>query len=172
MMPYFLGATLRGHEEDPLQAGFDLEREMLEKAGLDLTAASQSDGAGGPAAAFTPDFMCRFLAYMAKRPSAAAFASALPLLGRDGTLWKVSTQSPAAGRVAAKTGTAVLYDALNRNLLVVGKGLAGYITTASGKKLAFAAFINHAPVASDISSVERVGDALAEIAAAIYESTP
>ena len=46
-MPYELGAHLakRGNA----QAGFDLERGFLEKAGLDLSGASQADGAGGSA---------------------------------------------------------------------------------------------------------------------------
>ena len=52
-------------------------REYLRKAGLDLSGATQGDGAGG-AAHFTPDFMVSYLAFMAKQPSFADFSRALP----------------------------------------------------------------------------------------------
>ncbi|HEX4826308.1 MAG TPA: D-alanyl-D-alanine carboxypeptidase/D-alanyl-D-alanine-endopeptidase [Candidatus Polarisedimenticolaceae bacterium] len=172
MTPYIVGATLRPKSEDLYQAGFDVEREFLVKAGLDLSSASQADGAGGPGAAFTPDFMCRYLAFMARSRSSTVFAQALPVLGRDGTLSTEMKDSPAAGHVAAKTGTARLYDALNRSSLLAGKGLAGYITTRSGKKLAFAAFINNAPIGSDIAAAQAVGGALAEAAEAVFEEVP
>jgi len=123
MTPYILGAALRPKDEDPYQAGFDFEREFLAKAGLDLTSASQADGAGGPGAAFTPDFMCRYLAFMTRQPSSEAFMRAIPVLGRDGTLANELRDSPAAGHVAAKTGTVRLYDALNRKSIVAGKFL-------------------------------------------------
>ena len=170
--PFVVGATLRPKDVDPAQAGFDLEREFLEQAGLDVTAASQSDGAGGSASAFTPDFMCRYLAFMATRPSFPLFQSSLPVLGRDGTLAGVLKDDPAAGHVQAKTGTAVVYDALNQKLHVHGKALAGYVTTRRGKRLAFAAFVNHASVNPDPESIAKVGIVLAEIAAAIYDLAP
>src|SRR5262249_25057331 len=55
-MPYILGAVLANKHTDVDQAGFDVENKFLTQAGLDLTGAVQSDGAGG-AAYFTPDFM-------------------------------------------------------------------------------------------------------------------
>src|SRR5262249_38663394 len=64
--PYLLGALLAHKSSDVDQAGFDLEHEFLKRAGLDLTAASQSDGAGGNAY-FTPDFMVRYLLFMSKQ---------------------------------------------------------------------------------------------------------
>ena len=79
---------------------------------------------------------------MSTRRSFPLFEAALPILGRDGTLDGVLKDSPAAGHVRAKTGTAVVYDALNQKLHVAGKALAGYVTTRSGRRLAFAAMIN------------------------------
>jgi D-alanyl-D-alanine carboxypeptidase/D-alanyl-D-alanine-endopeptidase (penicillin-binding protein 4) len=116
--------------------------------------------------------MCRYLAFMTRSPSSAAFARALPVLGRDGTLSTEMRDSPAAGHIAAKTGTARLYNALNRSALLAGKGLAGYITTRSGQKLAFAAFINNAPIGSSIESAQAVGGALAEAAEAVFLAVP
>jgi D-alanyl-D-alanine carboxypeptidase len=97
----------------------------------------------------------------------------LPVLGRDGTLWRIQTDSPAAGHVLAKTGTFGSYDALNKRLMLNAKGLAGYITTPQGDHLAFAAYANHVSLPMDDPEAPQnvVGQALGEIAAAIY-STP
>jgi D-alanyl-D-alanine carboxypeptidase/D-alanyl-D-alanine-endopeptidase (penicillin-binding protein 4) len=157
---------------DAAQAGFDLEREFLQKAGLDLSGASQGDGEGGaPSAFFTPDFMVHYLAYMAKQKDFPVFFSALPVLGRDGTLWNIQTNSPAAGQVHAKTGTFGAYDALNRRLMLTGKGLAGYMVTPGGRHLAFALYVNHVSLPLDDEAATKVvGQALGEIAAAAYLS--
>ncbi len=128
--PFLLGALV-GHKQTEIeQAGFNLEHDFLQKAGLDLTAASQSDGAGGNAY-FTPDFMVRYLTFFSKQKDFPLFYRGLPILGRDGTLYKTQVNSPAAGHVHAKTGTYAVGDALNNNLLVTGKGLAGYMETDS-----------------------------------------
>ena len=169
MMPYLLSAV-RGAADSAPQPGFDAEHAFLTRAGLDLTGAMQSDGAGG-LAEFTPDFMVHFLTYMASRPDYPVYLHALPILGRDGTLARIQTQSPAAGHVFAKTGTYVNSDALNRAQLVTGKGLAGYITTADGRHLVFAAYFNNVAVPAGASGVEGVGQALGEIAAAVYGTT-
>jgi D-alanyl-D-alanine carboxypeptidase/D-alanyl-D-alanine-endopeptidase (penicillin-binding protein 4) len=166
MMPVLLGA-LRGH--DSTSTGFDIERGFLESLGLDLGAAQQADGAGGDAH-FTPAFMVSYLVAMSKRPDAATFSRALPVLGRDGTLWNIQPQSPAAGHVFAKTGTYAVDDPLNRRMLVTGKGLAGYMTTAQGERLAFAVYVNNVSVSTAPNEVTRVvGQALGEVAAAVYE---
>jgi D-alanyl-D-alanine carboxypeptidase/D-alanyl-D-alanine-endopeptidase (penicillin-binding protein 4) len=172
MTPYLLGA-MRGHErQKPLQAGFDLEHEQLQKIGLDLSSASQGDGAGGVAVHFTPDFMVHYLAYRSKQKDFPEFFKALPILGHDGTLWNIQTSSPAAGHVHAKTGTYTEYNALNKNIMVTAKGLAGYLTTVDGRHLAFAIYVNNVPVERDdpeaVSKI--VGQAVGEVAAAAYDS--
>ena len=173
MTPYTLGALLAPARKDHDQAGFDLEHAFLEKAGLDLTGAAQSDGAGGNAY-FTPDFMVHYLTYMSTRPNFPVFRRALPVLGRDGTLVKIQIHSPAAGHVFAKTGTMVGYDALNKKLMVSGKGLAGFIDTPSGQRLVFAAYVNMLEVPPDNPDaiLEIAGQALGKIAAAAYEAAP
>lgn len=168
MFPFIVGAVI-GHAKDNVdQAGFDVEHNLLQKAGLDLTAASQSDGAGG-AAFYTPDFMVHFLEYESKQPYFDGYYRALPILGKDGTLWDIQTNSPAAGAVHAKTGTYAVYNALDKNLLITGKGLAGYLTTRNGQKLAFAVYANFIPADTE-TGTHMVGDALGEIAAAAYDS--
>ena len=148
--------------------GFKQERMFLAQMNLDLSAAAQSDRAGGTAF-FTPDFIVKFLAFMAKQKDFHNFYDALPILGRDGTLWDTQRNSPAAGRLRAKTGTHVSGDLLNEQYMVNGKGLAGYLETKAGKQIIVAIFANHVPAGADIKAVLRVGDALGEIAAGAYE---
>jgi D-alanyl-D-alanine carboxypeptidase/D-alanyl-D-alanine-endopeptidase (penicillin-binding protein 4) len=164
--PLVLAAMLAPKNSD--RTGFDLEKDFLTKAGLDPLGAQQGDGAGGNAH-FTPEFMVSYLTYMSKQKDFQVFYDALPVLGRDGTLFDIQTQSPAAGSVHAKTGTFSAYDPLNRRLLVTGKGLAGYMTTKKGEHLAFAIYINNVSVPTTGDSVKKiVGQAVGEIAAAAY----
>ena len=154
---------------DTSKTGFDLERDFLQRAGLDVTGAQQADGAGGDAH-FTPAFMVSFLAYMSHQKDSATFRNALPILGRDGTLWNIQPSSPAVGHVFAKTGTFGVSDPLNRRVFVTGKGLAGYITTKDNRHLAFTVYVNNVSVSTDPAAITAVvGQALGEIAAAAYE---
>ena len=175
MMPYVVGAlvahtTGRG----AAQAGLDAEHDFLTKAGLDLMAAAQGDGAGGaPGAFYSPAFMVQYLAYMATRQDTAVFRRALPILGRDGTLWNIQPNTPAAGKVFAKTGTFSLFDPLNRRTIITGKGLAGYMTTSSGKRLSFAIYGNRIPFPPNYQgdAALLVGQALGEIAVAMWSAS-
>lgn len=153
--------------KDSARSGFDLERAWLTRAGLDLDGAAQGDGAGARAH-FSPAFMTRYLEVVASRPWAAAFRDALPVLGRDGTLAEIQVGSPAAGHVQAKTGTYGIYDPLNGRGFITGKGLAGYMTTRSGREIAFAIYVNNVAVdEGDPAAV--AGQALGEIAAIAWE---
>jgi PBP4 family serine-type D-alanyl-D-alanine carboxypeptidase len=155
---------------DTSKTGFDLEHDFLQRAGLDLTGAQQADGAGGDAH-FSPSFVVSYLAYMSQQKDSAIFRGALPILGKDGTLWNIQPSSPAAGHVFAKTGTFAVYDPLNRRLLITGKGLAGYITTADNRHLAFTVYVNNVSVSTDPTAATAVvGQALGEIAAAAYDA--
>jgi D-alanyl-D-alanine carboxypeptidase/D-alanyl-D-alanine-endopeptidase (penicillin-binding protein 4) len=169
MKPYLLGALLAKEHDAALQAGFKQERSFLERMKLDVSAAAQSDGAGGNSY-FTPDFMVKFLAFMTTQKDFRYFHDALPIMGKDGTLWDTQRDSPAAGSLHAKTGTHVTGDLLNEQYVVNGKGLAGYLETKNGKQLIVAIFANHVPAGGDIKTVLKIGDALAEIAAAAYDS--
>jgi D-alanyl-D-alanine carboxypeptidase/D-alanyl-D-alanine-endopeptidase (penicillin-binding protein 4) len=168
MKPYLLGALLGKENDAAVEAGFKQERMFLQRMNLDVSAAAQSDGAGG-GAYFSPDFIVKFLTVMAKQKDFRHFHDALPILGRDGTLWDTQRDSPAAGKLRAKTGTHVAGDLLNEQYVVNGKGLAGYLETRNGKQIIVAIFANHVPAGADIKAVLRVGDALAEIAAAAYD---
>ena len=169
--PYLLGALVRHAKTEIAQAGFDVEHEFLTKAGLDLSGASQSDGAGGAqGGAYTPNFIVDYLKFMTTQKDYPLFLNALPVLGKDGTLWNIQTGSPAAGHVFAKTGTFGSSDALNHDVLLTAKGLAGYMTTASGEHLIFALYVNRVPIARAPNESTRIaGQALGEIAASAYD---
>jgi N-acyl-D-amino-acid deacylase len=170
-MSYLLGALVAHKNADIDQAGFDVEHDFLSKAGLDLSGAAQSDGAGGNAY-FSPDFMVQYLLYMSKQKNYNDFYRGMPILGKDGTLVKIQVNSPAAGHVHAKTGTFNLYDALNKKMMVTGKGLAGYMDTAKGEHLILALYLNMVSVPlDDPDATQKIaGEALGEIAAAAYDA--
>lgn len=172
MGPYLLGTLVAKDTKDPLDAGFHVEHDFLQAANLDLSGSGQGDGAGGDwADLFSPDFMVHYLAYWSTRPDYQTFFKALPILGKDGTLAKIQTDSPAAGHVFAKTGTFGSEDRLNSKLMLNGKGLVGYVITKDGKKLAFAAYLNHLTLPPDMEAAQTIGgQTLGEIAAAAYDA--
>lgn len=172
MGPYLLGALVAKDTKNPLDAGFKIERDFLQSAKLDLSGAGQGDGAGGDwADLFSPDFMVHYLTYWTTRPDYEIFFKALPILGKDGTLAKIQTNSPGAGHVFAKTGTFGSEDKLNGKMMLNAKGLVGYVLTKEGKKLVFAAYVNHVSLAPDPEAAQQVaGQALGEIAAAAYDA--
>jgi D-alanyl-D-alanine carboxypeptidase/D-alanyl-D-alanine-endopeptidase (penicillin-binding protein 4) len=164
-LPLLLGSLPAAR--DSAKTGFDLENAWLTGAGLNLDGAMQGDGAGA-IAMFSPDFITHYLAVAAARPWGTVFHDALPILGTDGTLAEIQVGSPAAGQVHAKTGTYGVYDPLHRRLLITGKGLAGYMTTKSGRHVAFAIYLNH--FEADVPDPATVaGQALGEISAIAWE---
>ena len=172
MGPYLLGLLVAKDLKDPLRAGFKAEQVFLQDAKLDLSGAAQGDGAGGDwADLFSPDFIVHYMIYWSTRPDYDVFFRGLPILGKDGTLAKIQTNSPGAGHVFAKTGTFGSEDKLNGKMMLNGKGLAGYVISKQGKKLAFAAYVNHVSLPPDPDAAQEVaGQALGEIAAAAYDA--
>jgi D-alanyl-D-alanine carboxypeptidase/D-alanyl-D-alanine-endopeptidase (penicillin-binding protein 4) len=135
------------HGETTLAQGLRREADLLAKLGVDARAVSFGGGAGGSRSDLvTPRSTVTLLRSMAARPDFNAYDSALPVLGRDGTLAKaVAPESPARGHVRAKTGTFWVDNALDARPILVSKALAGYLETASGRKLTFAFFVNNVP---------------------------
>jgi PBP4 family serine-type D-alanyl-D-alanine carboxypeptidase len=172
MGPYLLGVLVAKDLKNPLNKGFEVERTFLKDAKLDLSGIAQGDGAGGDwADLFSPEFMCSYLAYWTTRTDYGVFFRALPILGKDGTLAKIQTANPGAGHVFAKTGTFDSEDRLNGKMMLNGKGLAGYVLTKSGRKLAFAAYVNHVTLPDVPDAAQNIGgQALGEIAAAAYDA--
>jgi D-alanyl-D-alanine carboxypeptidase/D-alanyl-D-alanine-endopeptidase (penicillin-binding protein 4) len=141
-LPLLLAAR---HGERTLSAGLAREGEILRRLGVEPGTVSFGGGAGGDRADLaTPRATVTLLRAMAARPEFAAYDAALPILGRDGTLAKaVTSDSPARGHAHAKTGTYFVENALEGKIVLTSKALAGYLETASGRSLVFAAFVNN-----------------------------
>jgi serine-type D-Ala-D-Ala carboxypeptidase/endopeptidase (penicillin-binding protein 4) len=101
----------------------------------------------------SPRALVRILAAMdARRDLRDLWHSSLPLAGRHGSLSGRMKETPAAGNLAAKTGT-----------LEGVSTLSGYVTTADGEPLAFSFMMEHFPARSRVyrQVQDRIGAFLA-----------
>jgi D-alanyl-D-alanine carboxypeptidase/D-alanyl-D-alanine-endopeptidase (penicillin-binding protein 4) len=140
---------------------------------VDVNQISFGGGAGGAQADHvTPRATVQLLQGMAKRQEWAAYRAALPVLGVDGTLAEaVDAESPARGKVFAKTGTLIWNDAANGRFLLRSKALAGTMTTKAGTPLYFAMFVNNVPLPQGVGS-SREGKAMGKLCEILYEAGP
>ena len=168
--PVMWGVYVAHAKADWLKAGFAQEHALLQRAGLDFDAAAQQDG-DGAFGFFTPDFLVHYLGWASTQSWFPTFRRALPILGVDGTLYEFQRDSPARGKVFAKTGTDQYQDLLNNRFLMI-KALAGYTTTRSGRHIAFAFSINQLPVRLSLyeekDGYHHAGEVLGEMATAAY----
>ncbi|AOP41881.2 serine-type D-Ala-D-Ala carboxypeptidase [Edwardsiella piscicida] len=117
------------------RAGSDAVRQILrKKAGVNLGNSVVVDGSGlSRHNLISPATMMEVLQYIAQNDSHLNFISMLPLAGYDGTLQYRGGLHEAGvdGKVSAKTGS--LQGVYN---------LAGFITTASGQRMAFVQYLS------------------------------
>jgi D-alanyl-D-alanine carboxypeptidase/D-alanyl-D-alanine-endopeptidase (penicillin-binding protein 4) len=157
------------HGERTLEAGMRFEGLALRRLGVPIEDLSFGGGAGGTRSDFvSPRATVALLKAMRGRPEFEVFRDALPVLGRDGTLAKISTGHPAAGAVQAKTGTLGWENLLNDTTLLTSKSLAGYVQARSGKRLVFAVFVNGVPHGRDLKA-SREGEALGRLCEVAWE---
>jgi D-alanyl-D-alanine carboxypeptidase/D-alanyl-D-alanine-endopeptidase (penicillin-binding protein 4) len=99
-----------------------------------------------------PRALTRLLAFGAHQPWGAAWRDTLPIAGVDGTLGGRFKNSPLKGHLFAKTGT-----------LGETNALSGYLTSVTGKTLAFSILVNgHRPGSNaEIQAVDRIAEAIA-----------
>src|SRR5207302_9135209 len=111
-LPLLLAAK---HGQNSLADGLRLQRKFLSELGIDVARMSFGGGAGGANAdAVTPTATVQLLRALAKRADYSALHAGLPILGVDGTLADaVAADSPARGKVFAKTGTLTWDDLMN-----------------------------------------------------------
>ncbi|HEV3004415.1 MAG TPA: D-alanyl-D-alanine carboxypeptidase/D-alanyl-D-alanine-endopeptidase [Pirellulales bacterium] len=157
------------HGQRTLSEGLRRQHDFLARAGVDVETISFGGGAGGDSADFTtPRATVQLLQFMAKRPDFAAYESALPLLGEDGTLARaVPAESPARGKAKAKTGTLFWSNRMNGGEMLTSKALAGYLTTSGGRRLAFAVFVNGVHTRSSADR-DRIGQTLGKICEIVH----
>lgn len=155
------------------EAGLREERKILKDLGVDMNQVAFGGGAGGaPADHVTARATVQLLQGMIKRPEWEAYKAALPVLGVDGTLVDVvSESSPARGKVFAKTGTLIWFDAVNNRYLLKSKALAGTMTTKAGTPLLFAMFVNNVPLPEGVGAA-REGKVLGKLCEVLYAGGP
>ncbi|MEQ8170307.1 MAG: D-alanyl-D-alanine carboxypeptidase/D-alanyl-D-alanine-endopeptidase [Candidatus Eremiobacterota bacterium] len=152
-----------------MEEGMSLIHDFLEYNYVDMNGISLSDGSGGHEADFvTPRTAVQLLRYMYSRPDFKVYHDGLPILGVDGTIaHSVNENSPARGKVFAKTGTLSAVDLLNKRGLLTCKALAGYMTTLKGREVAFAIYVNNVPLTSN-EDIVKTGNDLGYLCEIIY----
>lgn len=111
--------------------------------------------------------MATFLRHVAGTSYGKTLYGGLPVLGRNGTLANVLSNSPVAGHAQVKTGNRAVGPATNQELLL-GNSLAGYIETKSGRRVTFMIVVGNVPITS-ASGVLEVTDEQAQMVAAMYK---
>jgi len=115
--------------EDALKFAADFFR----TAGIADGDVALSDGSGlSRKDLITPRAAVQLLRYAATQPWGELYRSTLPVAGEDGTLSDRMKNTPAAGRIFAKTGT-----------IGHGNTLSGYATTVHGERLLFSILGNN-----------------------------
>lgn len=153
-----------------LATGLRLEARMLREMGVPVEEISLGSGAGGHRVDLvTPRATVALLRALYHRDDFERFKNCLPILGVDGTLHDaIGPNSPAVGKVYAKTGTYYLYNPLLGRHMLTSKALAGYVETRSGKLVGFALFVNNVDL-RDLSTTQ-IGKDLARVAESFYLS--
>jgi D-alanyl-D-alanine carboxypeptidase/D-alanyl-D-alanine-endopeptidase (penicillin-binding protein 4) len=152
-----------------LAEGLHLQHDFLARAGVDVDTISFGGGAGGAQADLvTPRATVQLLRHMHTRPDASVYRAGLPVLGADGTLAEaVPPDSLARGKVQAKTGTYFIDNVMNNRYVMTSKALAGYVSTAKNRKLAFALFVNNVHLEKPADTA-RAGKTLGRLCEVIY----
>ena len=170
-----LGANLSlmlfglSHGVNTIQQALEVERKTLtEQDGLDGKGFYfPTNGSGSPDSEASAKTTVKLLRFMKDQPDFIPFFQSLPILGVDGSLADFGSNSPARGKVFAKTGT---YLAAGNK--IGAQVLAGYIDARSGRKLAYALYVNNAGDVRppDLSPVLSVIEDEAEISTIIQQS--
>jgi D-alanyl-D-alanine carboxypeptidase/D-alanyl-D-alanine-endopeptidase (penicillin-binding protein 4) len=160
-LPCLLAAK---HGKLTQEDGLKIQRKQLKALGVELDAVSLVSGAGGNGNDLaSPRATVQLLQGLRKRDDWATYRGWLPTMGEDGTLSKaVDKDSPAYGKVSAKTGTFVFVDTLNGRPLLKSKTLAGAMTAADGRELLFAVFLSDTPLEPN-ANADKVGKTLAHL---------
>lgn len=154
---------------DDCADGFTALRAFLTRAGVDVESLVLSDGAGVDPNRLPPVAVTQLLRWWTRQPDFDRWRESLPILGVDGTLHNVATDSPARGKVFAKTGTKIDVDLLTGTVVLQTKALAGYFRTSDGTWQVFDIVVNNAGKSADAVSLFGVGEDVGQVAAALWE---
>jgi D-alanyl-D-alanine carboxypeptidase/D-alanyl-D-alanine-endopeptidase (penicillin-binding protein 4) len=146
-----------------------IEGSFIRKTGIDPASLSIVDGEGSSDNRVSPEAAVVLLTAMAAGPYNEVYREAMPVLGVDGSLANAAApDNPATGHLHAKTGTSMQAD-MNGDVMLLAKGLAGYMTTKSGRDVAFALYANNIRI-SDFDELAEVNTDMASIPGAFFEA--
>lgn len=140
-------------KDGSLAQGTRVVRQFLIDAGVNDSDFFFYDGSGmSMDDRITPRAYTQLLTYASRQPWGAAWRNTFPIAGVDGTLENRFQTSPLKGKLWAKTGT------LNETT-----ALSGYLTTASGKTVAFSILVNGRRPGShaEVPAMEKICEAIA-----------
>lgn len=146
------------------EAGLKTESDFLKGIGVEEDDVLLNDGSGlSRANLVTPRAVVALLRYAAHQPWGEDFFSTLPVAGKDGTLESRMKDTPAAGRVRAKTGS-----------LEHVRATSGVVTTRGGAHLIFSMFDNNSRLhgKDSVAVFDALCDAMVEEIGAAPEKAP
>jgi len=127
------------------------------------------DGAGSnDVTRTTARDMTTLMRSVSRSSFATPFKNTLPILGVDGSLVTVLPDSPAKGKIFAKTGTRARTTPTGR-IVGLAKALSGYIETGSGRRIVFSVFQSGTAVTS-IDDIIAQSQDVARIPAAVQQA--
>ena len=140
-----------GRERGDDEAGLEVIRAWLSRAGISTEGMALHDGSGlSRLNLVTPESISKFLVSLSMTASGPVFRASLPISGRDGTLR--DRLEKLSDRVVAKTGS-----------LTYTTSLSGYVTLAEGEMMAFSILCNDQ---TSRASASRVIDQIVSLLAA------
>jgi D-alanyl-D-alanine carboxypeptidase/D-alanyl-D-alanine-endopeptidase (penicillin-binding protein 4) len=126
--------------------------------GVPSTSVFPFDGAGSDdRGRTTPAALATFLRRVRGTSYGRTLFDALPILGRDGTLADVESNSPAAGHAQVKTGNRVVGTPAGQTI-VLGNSLAGYAQTKHGRHVVFMIAVGNVFIRTPFEFLAVTGD--------------
>ena len=117
----------------------------------------------------TPNALNRLNSVVGTQPWGPVYLASLPVLGEPGggDIATFGTDSPARGKLQAKTGTRAGQAPGAPGLLLHGRGLSGYLTAASGRRLLVTIEVNN-PTFQGIGGIVAIIEDQVAIVESIY----
>ena len=150
--------------------GLKVIRGQIDKAGLETEAVVLVDGQGKDPASVTPRQISNWMAWTRTQPWGDVLTAGLPIYGETGSLSAVGKDSPAKGKIVAKTGTSAASDPGTGRLYWGVQNLAGYMTTDQGRKLVFGLYMSGGSYPDSPTALAQSGPDIAGVADAFQRA--
>lgn len=144
-------------------------RAMAAKAGLNASEVALIDGQGADPASMPPTQMVKYLRWTHGQSWGAALKAGQPVFGESGTLASNGMDSPAKGKIQAKTGTSAHGIIGTDRILYNVQRLAGFMTAPNGDQLVFDVAMSGGVYPDLATSLTQSGKDVSDVAAAIRQ---